>query len=154
MFGASMVALLLGGCAVGPDFHRPAAPADAGYAPQPLPETTVSAPVDGGAAQHLLAGQDIPFDWWKSFKSPQLDALVEKALRANPTIEAAKASLRQAQELVDAQEGYFFPTVGAGYNFERQKLAGNLSGTSAPGVQGTGNAITATQNVNSSPHNK
>jgi NodT family efflux transporter outer membrane factor (OMF) lipoprotein len=146
--------LLLGGCAVGPNFHRPASPTDAGYAPVPLPETTVSAKVEAGAAQHFSSGADVPFDWWKSFQSPPLDALVEKALRANSTIEAAEATLRQAQELVDAQQGYFFPTIGAGYNFERQKLAGNISGSSAPGVQGSGNTLQATQSTNSSPHNK
>lgn len=158
MAAASAATILLSGCAVGPDFHRPAAPADAGYSPKPLPDVTVSTTGLGGDAQHLVSGQDVPFDWWKSFQSPQLDALVERALRANPTIEAAKAALGEAQELVDAQQGYFFPTVGADYNFERQKLAGNLSGSSAPGVQGNGSDISATQNPTASPqtypHNK
>jgi outer membrane protein TolC len=114
---APMTALLLSGCAVGPDFLRPAAPADAGFAPKPLPTESASAPVYGGAAQHLKSGEDIRFDWWTAFQCPQLNSLVEKALRANPTIESAKAALRQAQELVYAQQGYFFPTVGASYNF-------------------------------------
>jgi NodT family efflux transporter outer membrane factor (OMF) lipoprotein len=150
---APVAALLLCGCAVGPDFLRPAAPDDAGFAPKPLPAITVSAPAYGGAAQRFTSGQDVPFDWWTKFQSPQLNKLVEKALRANPTIEAAKATLLQAQELVYAQQGYFFPTVGASYNGQRQKLAGNVSGTSAPGVQANGTAILATQDLPSSPHN-
>lgn len=152
---APALAVLLCGCAVGPHFLRPAAPDEASFAPKTLPLMTVSAPVYGGDAQRFTSGQDIPFDWWTKFQSPQLNKLVEKALRANPTIEAAKATLRQAQELVYAQQGYFFPTVGASYNVERQKLAGNLSGSSAPGVQGSGTAITATQSPtpNPSPHN-
>jgi NodT family efflux transporter outer membrane factor (OMF) lipoprotein len=152
----AIVLCLLCGCAVGPDFQRPAAPSDAGFAPTPLPAASVSAPVEGGAAQRLLSGQDVQFDWWTAFQCPQINSLVEKALRANPTIESAKAALGQAQELVYAQQGYFFPTIGAGYNFERQKLAGNLSGSSAPGVQGNGRDITATQNPNPlpPPHNK
>ena len=153
---APAAAFLLFGCAVGPNFERPAAPTEAGFAPRPLPGTTVAAAAYGGAAQRFLPGQDIPFDWWTTFKCPQLNSLVEKALRANPTIEAAKATLKQAQELVYAQQGYFFPTVSASYNLERQKLAGNLSGSSAPGVQGNGAAITAFQNPNPNPppHNK
>jgi NodT family efflux transporter outer membrane factor (OMF) lipoprotein len=148
--------LLLCGCAVGPDFLRPAAPEDAGFTPKPLPVNTVAAAVHGGAAQHLLSGQDVPFDWWTKFQSPQLDKLVEKALRANPTIESAKATLRQAQELVYAQQGYFFPTVSASYNFQRQKVAGNMANSVALGAQGNGGTITAFQSASPgpSPHNQ
>lgn len=140
-------------CAVGPNFHKPAAPTDAGYTTVTLPAETASTNVLGGEAQRFVTGQDVPFDWWEVFGSPALDSLVEKALRANPTVKAAQAALRQAQELVYAQQGYFYPTVGADYNFERQKLAGNLSGSSAPGVQGNGTSITATQSP-SPPHNQ
>jgi outer membrane protein TolC len=152
-FAASLAA---SGCAVGPDFKRPAAPAGAGYSPTLLSEVSVSAPVEGGAAQHLLPGQDVQFDWWTAFQCPQINSLVERALQRNPTIASAKAALAQAQELVYAQQGFFFPTISAGYSFERQKLAGNLSGSSAPGVQGNGSAILATQNANPQPppHNK
>src|SRR6202789_4618935 len=97
---------LTAGCAVGPRYHRPEAPANAGYAPAPLPEITAAAPVHGGEAQRLV-GRDIPFEWWELFKSPALNALVERAFRANPTIASAQAALVQAQELVYAQQGYF-----------------------------------------------
>ncbi len=142
---------VLSGCAVGPDFKRPDPPQNAGYAPKPLPDVTVAAAVYGGGAQHFASGKDVPFDWWTVFRSPALNALVEKAFRANPTITAAQAALGQAEENVYAQQGYFFPTIGVGYQFERQKLAGNLSGTSAPGVQGNGTAITAFQNSSANP---
>jgi NodT family efflux transporter outer membrane factor (OMF) lipoprotein len=148
-------AAVVAGCAVGPNFRTPAAPAGAGYATAPLPQTTASADILGGDAQRFVTGQDLPFEWWQAFGSPALDSLVDKAFRANPNIKAAQAALRQAQELVSAQQGYFFPTVGADYDFERQKLAGNLSGTSAPGVQGNGSDIAAYQNPspNPAPHN-
>lgn len=134
------------GCAVGPRFHTPQAPPNAGYTPSPLPPRTASTPVPGGDAQRFVMGQDIPYRWWEAFGSPAIDALVERAFRVNPTIAAAQAALRQAQEMVYAQQGYFYPSVSADYEFERQKLAGNLSGSSAPGVQGNGTSITATQN--------
>jgi NodT family efflux transporter outer membrane factor (OMF) lipoprotein len=134
-------AFTVAGCAVGPDFHRPAAPKDAGYTTTPLPASTASADVAGGAAQRFVEGQDISFRWWEAFGSPDLNALVDQAFRANPTIPAAQAALRQAQELVKAQGGYFFPTVAANYAFDRQKIAGNMSTTSAPGLQGNGQNI-------------
>jgi NodT family efflux transporter outer membrane factor (OMF) lipoprotein len=147
-------AFLLAGCAVGPDFHRPEAPKDAGYSPKPLPQTIAAVPVKGGEAQQFVDGADIPFAWWKAFGSSGLDALVDQAFRANPTIEAAKAALAQAQENVLAQEGYFFPTIQANYNYNQQGVAGNLSNSTAPGVQGNGRDIQPVQNATGSPHNK
>jgi NodT family efflux transporter outer membrane factor (OMF) lipoprotein len=143
------------GCAVGPNFHRPAAPAGAAYSATPLPETSAGADILGGDAQRFEMGQDVSFKWWEAYGSPALNALVEQAFRANPTVVAAQAALRQAQELVRAQQGFFFPTVSADYNFERQKLAGNLSGQSAPGAQGNGSGIFAYQSPepNPPPHN-
>ena len=140
-------------CAVGPRYHRPGPPANAGYAAAPLPETSAAAPVHGGEAQRLINDRDIPFEWWQLFQSPALNALVERAFKANPTIASAQAALAQAQELVYAQQGYFFPTVAANYNFERQKIAGNLTLDNAPGVQGNGdNLLPPVQDLNSYPH--
>jgi NodT family efflux transporter outer membrane factor (OMF) lipoprotein len=126
---------------------------DAGYAPTPLPQSSAAAPIHGGEVQHLIDGRDIPFEWWELFKSPALNALVERAFRANPTIVAAQAALVQAQELVYAQRGYFFPTINANYNFERQKIAGNLTVDNVPGVEGDGhNDLPPVQNLDTSPH--
>ncbi len=135
------IAALAAGCAVGPGFKPPGAPPDAGYAPAPLPETSASAPIHGGEAQRLISGRDVPFEWWKLFKSAALDALVDRAFRANPTITAAQAALVQAQELVYAQQGYFFPTIAANYNFQRTKIAGNFTVDDSPGTQGNGDNL-------------
>jgi NodT family efflux transporter outer membrane factor (OMF) lipoprotein len=104
--------------------------------------------------QHLAAGRDIPFEWWQLFQSEALNSLIERAFKTNPTIPAAQAALRQAEQLTSAQRGFFFPTVAANYQFERQKLAGNLSGSSAPGDQGNGTVISAVQNADTTPHNE
>ena len=153
---STAAAVLVSSCAVGPNYHRPAAPQGAGYSPAALPETTASAPVSGGVAQHFVSGADVPYQWWELFHSEALSALVEKAFKSNPTVPAAQAALRQAEEMVYAQRGFFFPTVNASYQFERQKLAGNLSGSAAPGVQGDGTVISATQNPppNPPPYNQ
>jgi NodT family efflux transporter outer membrane factor (OMF) lipoprotein len=128
----------LPGCAVGPNFQQPRAPPGAGFTPTPLPPVTAAADVPGGDAQRFVEGQDVAFDWWRAFDSPALNSLVEQALRANPTVAAAQAALRQGQEQVYAQRGYFYPSVAADYAFERQKLPGNTASTSAPGLQGNG----------------
>jgi len=135
------VAALASSCAVGPNFHKPAAPPNAGYSPEPLAETSASAPIPGGEAQHYVAGRDIPFEWWELFQSPALNSLIERAFKANPSIAAAQAALAQAQELVYAQQGFYFPSVGATYQAERHKIAGNLTNDQAPGVQGNGDNL-------------
>jgi NodT family efflux transporter outer membrane factor (OMF) lipoprotein len=130
-------------CAVGPNFHKPGAPANVGYAPAPLPEASSSAEVHGGETQHYIAGRDIPFEWWELFESKALNSLIDKAFKANPTIAAAQAALAQAQETVRAQQGYFFPSIGATYQAERHKISGNLTNDQAPGVQGNGDNLSA-----------
>jgi NodT family efflux transporter outer membrane factor (OMF) lipoprotein len=153
LVAVSLAVAVTAGCA-GPNFHRPDPPKSAGYTPLPLPQQTASSPgIAGGDAQHFTTG-DISWRWWTLFESPQLNALIEQAFKNNPTILNAQSALRQAQELVSAQRGYFYPTVAANYDFERQKVAGNLSSSVAPGVQGNGTDIAAVQNLTSTPHNQ
>jgi NodT family efflux transporter outer membrane factor (OMF) lipoprotein len=129
---------LCASCAVGPHYHKPEAPANASYSPAPLPEVSTGAEVHGGEAQHLISDRDIPFEWWQLFQSPVLNELVERAFRANPTVTAAQAALAQAQELVRAQRGFYYPSVGAGFQAERVKVAGNNTQSSSLGIQGNG----------------
>jgi NodT family efflux transporter outer membrane factor (OMF) lipoprotein len=138
---AGTAAVVLAACAVGPNFHNPTAPAGAGYTTAALPKGTASANIVGGEAQRFVFGQDVPFKWWEAFGSPALDALVEQAMKANPTIPAAQAALRQAQEIVYAQRGYFFPSVAADYAFERQQISGNVASSAAIGLQGNGQNV-------------
>src|SRR3981081_3628277 len=121
-----------GGGPAGPNYHKPKTPAGAGYAPAPLPEASSSAPFHGGEVQHYIPGRDISFEWWELFQSPALNSLIKTAFRANPTIAAAQASLAQAQELVYAQRGFFFPTVAAVTQAERHKVSGNTNSSSTP----------------------
>ena len=141
-----LTTLLLGGCAVGPDFVQPAAPDASGYAVSALPDTTASAPGTAGAAQRLAYAHDLQADWWRLFKSPALDTLVEQALAAHPSLAAAQAALRIAQANVAAQQGYFWPTLQASYSPSRSKIAGNQGGNS-PGVQGDGSVISTQANL-------
>lgn len=137
---ALMLSMVLNGCVVGPDFKQPQAPQASAYSPQALPQETASAPVLAGNAQKFNVTASIPSDWWTMFQSPQINELIEYAFKNNPTLQSAQASLRQAQQSVIAQQGYFFPSVGAGYSASRNKIAGNLS-SGAPGVQANGDVI-------------
>lgn len=140
---APLVVLLpafLYGCASGPDYKRPATPTATGYTVQPIESPSSSEKDYSSVEQHFLFAQDIPYDWWTIFRSQQLNALIERALKSNPNIESAQAALRQAQENVIAQQGFFSPSVGVNYSPSRNKLAGNMGGNS-PGLQQNGTSI-------------
>ncbi|TYZ51204.1 histidine kinase, partial [Ralstonia solanacearum] len=127
-----LLAAAAGGCAVGPDFHRPAAPAVEGYTPTP-PAPTASARVEGGQVQRLVEGQEVAGQWWTMFGSGALNALVEAALKANPDLQSAEAALRVAQENLAAARGSFFPSVDAQMASTRQKTAAVLASPLASG---------------------
>lgn len=118
-------ALTATGCAVGPDYRTPEAPAVKTYTPTALPSETESSQGTGGAAQRFIPGGDIPAQWWTLFHSPALDQLVKQALLHNPTLQAAQATLRQAQENVNALVGsVLYPRVDANASVARQKISG------------------------------
>jgi NodT family efflux transporter outer membrane factor (OMF) lipoprotein len=116
-------ALALAGCAVGPDFKAPPAPGDASYGSAPVSGATADTSADGGAAQHFVTGLDIPGDWWTLFRSDALDELVRQALRDNPDLAAARAALREANELYAAQRASLFPSVQGSFSAQRAKNA-------------------------------
>ncbi|CAB3908156.1 efflux transporter outer membrane subunit [Achromobacter denitrificans] len=113
---ALALSLLLAGCAVGPDFQSPAAPAvDAYVAPGAAPAAD--------AGQQLAAGADIPAQWWRLFQSEALDALVRQALATSPTLDEARARLRQAAEDLNAETGgRLLPSVDGNLSVARQKV--------------------------------
>ena len=124
---ALAVLAVASGCTVGPDFHRPAGPAVERYTRQPVLPTTTSVDVPGGEEQRFIEDRDLLGQWWTLFQSPPLNTLIEKALKANPTLVAAQAALRQAQEVVSAQQGFFYPTVQAGFSASRQQTTHTLT---------------------------
>jgi NodT family efflux transporter outer membrane factor (OMF) lipoprotein len=148
-----LLTLAAASCAVGPRFHRPAPPAAADYGSAPVQGTTAATPSRGGAAQRFVVGEDIPAQWWTLFESPKLTALVERSLRGNPTLAAAQASLRQAQDLYRAQRASFFPTVQGSLDATRAKnaLATLANPTSLPQQNAYYNLYTAQLSVSYLP---
>ena len=117
---------ILTACAVGPDFKRPPPPAATGYGGAPMQgQTTAAEDTRGGTAQRFIAGMDIPSQWWTLFQSPKLNQLIEQALKANPQVGAAQASLRQAHELYSAQWTSYFPTIQGNFTGERSEFPTN-----------------------------
>lgn len=112
---------LLAGCAVGPDFERPEAPVATGYTSSALPHATAASGGPSEDQQRFMPGAPLAPDWWRSFGSPELDALVAEALVNNADLEAARATLRQARALTAAGRGDFVPVVGLSAQSIRQR---------------------------------
>lgn len=129
---------VLAGCASGPDFKSPAAPDVAGYTASAIPAQTVAAPINLGGAQRFVAGAPVATEWWRRFGSAKLDALIEAALRASPTLEAAEATLRQARRNYEAKAGTTqYPQANANLGAQRQGV--NNAAAGLPGGERTYN---------------
>ena len=122
------IALLLAGCAVGPDYAPPAAPRQTDYDLARLP------PAERVAASGPLLEQTdaVPADWWRNFNCPALDDSETMALAGNNTLVAAKATLRQAQQAVLGTASAYWPQVDLGGGVQR-----NGSGAFTPAGGGT-----------------
>ena len=120
----------LAGCTLGPDFLRPDPPRPEAY----LPDTEtnlVAGGIDGGEAQRIVQGLDIPGQWWGVFQSPGLNRLIETALQANPDIQAAVAGLKIARENARAQRATLFPTIQGGIGATQTQAPTSLSAPTA-----------------------
>ena len=123
------VPVALAACAVGPAYHKPEPPSVRGYTAAPVAATIASSSGSGAPApQALIYGANVNAEWWKAFGSPMLNQLVKQALRRNPDLTAAQATLVQAQYNLKAAQGVFYPQVSLGLAGERTRTSGADSG--------------------------
>jgi multidrug efflux system outer membrane protein len=125
-----LAAVLLGGCAVGPNYKRPPVDTPAQYR-FALTETTNSI-------------GDLP--WWEVFKDPALQDLLKIAVTNNYDIRQAVARVEQARQQVTVARSPLFPQVGYGGDVGRGKNASfnvptYLKGTTESSALVTLNAV-------------
>jgi len=75
--------LFIAGCAVGPNFKEPEAPAVDRYTSGEQPSSTITAE---GEAQRFDQAVKLNADWWRLFNSPKLDAVMKDAFENNQTL--------------------------------------------------------------------
>ena len=108
---------------VGPDFQRPEAPGAASYG-------MAGDPTAASAASLTSANAGVS-KWWTAFNSNELNALVDQALKNNPTLDAADAALQRVSELERAQRGDSGPSARLTGDAQRERI-----NTAAFGIEG------------------
>jgi NodT family efflux transporter outer membrane factor (OMF) lipoprotein len=127
---AVLLAILVTGCAVGPDFVRPRPPAATRYTQGEEPAATVSAE---GQSQHFEHAAALAAEWWRLFESPALDAAVKQAVADNFNLQSAQARLRQSQDNLRAGYGVFFPQISGKLDYARMRFSPAQFGSTSGG---------------------
>ncbi|EOI3550897.1 efflux transporter outer membrane subunit [Cronobacter turicensis] len=108
------LALLLAGCAVGPDYQPPSP-----VTPGAFGETArQNAPDVASKARNTAPDPR----WWRTFKSPQLDSLIERAIAGNLSLQQTVLRIAGAREQINQAGGAFFPAVNGNLRATRQQL--------------------------------
>lgn len=75
----------------------------------------------GEQSQRLTVDHTLPREWWRLFRSPRLNGLVQQALAKSPSIAAARSRLARARQAVREAGGAYYPQVDAAASAQRLK---------------------------------
>ncbi|MEJ2164601.1 MAG: efflux transporter outer membrane subunit [Desulfobacterales bacterium] len=110
-----LIAAILTGCMVGPNFQRPQTTLPAEWSGTPLEPRSIT-PNEAELAR-----------WWTLFEDPILVSLVDSAIRFNLDIKQAEARIRQARAARGVAAAGIGPTVDAAGDYQRSRSVGGGS---------------------------
>ncbi|HEX4150872.1 MAG TPA: efflux transporter outer membrane subunit, partial [Steroidobacteraceae bacterium] len=138
-------AVLIAGCAVGPDFHRPDADVPAAWHATQAP---TDAPVTSSPASAPLSSA-----WWTSFNDPELVKLEERVASANLDLKVASIRLAESRSNRKITGAEQFPTLEGNTSLTREEAsrngelsllgAGTAPANAASAANGTGSGVAA-----------
>lgn len=121
--GLVTIPLLLAGCTVGPNYHRPAAATAPAFK-----ESAVVPPPDlpeGGWKQVSPNDSAIRANWWEIYRDPQLDKLEQQVAVSNQTLKASYEQYMQARAAIQYYRAQYYPTVQVGPSATRERQSQN-----------------------------
>jgi NodT family efflux transporter outer membrane factor (OMF) lipoprotein len=127
LLGATVAALLLAGCTVGPKYHTPTAtvqPPPASYK-----ESPTQFPVSGDWKVAQPQDATLHGKWWEIYNDPELNALEEQLNVNNQNIKQSFENFMEARTLVAQARAQLFPTVGTAPSYQRSLGSANLHGS-------------------------
>jgi outer membrane protein TolC len=110
---AALMGCALAGCAVGPNYHKPAAEVPPAWKPE--------APW----AEAMPNDSALKGNWWELFRDPQLNPLVEQSLTGNQNLRVAAARLEQAQDQLAIARAGLYPSIELSSSATRSKDSAN-----------------------------
>lgn len=109
-YAAILALVFFTGCAVGPDYHRPALPVPPTFrAPEPLPPSKAQSLAD--------------LKWFEVFKDPQLQELIRTAIAQNYDLRTAVVDVEAARANLGLTRSNQYPNVYAGGNLQFDRLS-------------------------------
>lgn len=108
---------VLAGCAVGPNYQRPAVSTPAAYKEAGLGDWKQSTPQD-----QIAKG-----NWWEVFGDTTLNELEQQATANNQQLKAAVARVTQARATARVAKAEFFPNLQADPSAERNRTSPNTA---------------------------
>jgi outer membrane protein, multidrug efflux system len=120
-----VLALLAGGCAVGPDYAAPS------VTPAPAAWSSASGDAAEGEAKRsrVVSKPAHLARWWTSFNDPALNSLIERAIERNLDLKIASARVLEARALRGVADAGLYPTVDAGASYTRSRGSGTSGNT-------------------------
>jgi NodT family efflux transporter outer membrane factor (OMF) lipoprotein len=134
-FALPAALLLLAGCTVGPNYHRPTAPTAPAFKESAVPPPN---PQGGGWKQATPNDSALRANWWEIYQDPQLDKLEHQVAVSNQTLKAAYEQYMQARAAIQYYRSQYFPTVTVAPSGTRERQSSNRP-LYVPGTKNTYN---------------
>ncbi len=128
--------LLLGACAVGPDWHRP-----------PAAGPTDLAPPVGDAAQSRAVTAALDPAWWDIYGDPELSALERRVAASNLDVAGSTGRLLESRAARRIIGGSQYPAADLNGSYDRERASPN----GVLGLLGTGQSQNTATLANGSP---
>jgi NodT family efflux transporter outer membrane factor (OMF) lipoprotein len=122
--GSLLLPLLLFGCRVGPNYHRPDAPTAPAFKESAVPVPPPNPP-NGGWKQVGPNDSAIRPNWWEIYQDPQLDKLEQQVGISNQTLKASYEQYMQARAAVQVARSQYYPTLQAGPSASLNRVSTN-----------------------------
>jgi NodT family efflux transporter outer membrane factor (OMF) lipoprotein len=129
----------LAGCAVGPDYHRPAALPGTNTVPAKLGDISITNSAEWKVAEP--SAQLSRGTWWTIYNDAELNRLETLAATNNQQIALAIANFDQARAAVKVAQANFFPQISANPSATRQRTSANSSPIAATASSHTYNTF-------------
>jgi NodT family efflux transporter outer membrane factor (OMF) lipoprotein len=120
----STAAMILSGCTVGPNYHRPTPPSAPAFKESAVPVPPPNPP-NGGWKQVTPNDSAVRPNWWEMYQDPQLNKLEDQVAVSNQTLKASYEQYMQARAAIQVSRSQYFPTLSVAPAASRDRVSAN-----------------------------